>query len=84
MSINIYQLADRQLSDFCLMTPDTCFEDPTLQLDEKSAYLLQDEVTLLRTEQGERVAGYKVGCTGLGITQLFGLDGPIRGTLFEN
>ena len=84
MSINIYQLARRQLSDFRLMNPGTCFEDPTLRFDEKSAYSLQDEVTRLRTEQGDRVAGYKVGCTGPGTIKLFGVAGPIRGTLFKN
>ena len=84
MSFDIYKLAKRQLSDFRLMSPGTCFEDPTFQLDEKSAYLLQDEVMRLRTKQGERVAGYKVGCTGSGTTRLFGIAGPIRGTLFEN
>mgnify|MGYP006129516173 FL=1 len=84
MSINIDQLAKRQLNDFRLMDPGTCFEDPKFKLDEKSAYSLQDEVTRLRAEQGERVAGYKVGCTGPGTTKLFGMDGPIRGTLFKN
>ena len=84
MSVDIYKLAKRQLSDFRLMSPGTCFEDPTFQLDEKSAYSLQDEVMRLRTKQGERVAGYKVGCTGSGTTRLFGIAGPIRGTLFEN
>ena len=34
-------------------------------------------------EAGEKVIGYKVGCTGPGTTKLFGMQGPIRGTLFD-
>ena len=38
----------------------------------------------LRLKEGETVIGYKVGCTGPGTTKLFGMQGPIRGTLFES
>ncbi len=31
----------------------------------------------------ERVIGYKVGCTGPGTRAQFGLDGPIRGLLYD-
>jgi 2-keto-4-pentenoate hydratase len=43
---------------------------------------LQNTVTKLRVGVGESVIGYKVGCTRPGTTAQFGVDGPIRGTLF--
>ena len=83
MDINIQKLAKRQLSDFRLINPGTCFENKTFFISNEKAYILQDEVTKLRVRDGEKVAGYKVGCTGPGTTKLFGMDGPIRGTLFD-
>ena len=49
-----------------------------------AAYDLQDAVTRLRVKAGENVIGYKVGCTGPGTKAQFGMNGPIRGTLFGN
>ena len=53
----------------------------TLSLDE--AYLVQDSAIQLRTERGEKVIGYKVGCTSRAIRQQFGLQEPIHGRLLE-
>ena len=83
MDINIQKLANRQLSDFRLVNPGTCFEDNTFFISNEKAYALQDEVTKLRVRDGEKVVGFKVGCTGPGTTKLFGMEGPIRGTLFD-
>jgi 2-keto-4-pentenoate hydratase len=41
-------------------------------------------VAALRVSTGDRLAGYKVGCTGAGTVQQFGMEGPIRGHLFES
>jgi 2-keto-4-pentenoate hydratase len=46
------------------------------------AYAVQGEVASLHAAEGEPVAGYKVGCTGLGVREQFGMDGPIRGFLY--
>jgi 2-keto-4-pentenoate hydratase len=76
-------LATRQLADYRAGTPGTLFADPArpeLTLDE--AYRVQDEVAALRAP-AERVVGYKVGCTGPGTRAQFGLDGPIRGLLYD-
>ena len=83
MGINIQKLARRQLRDFRLINPGTCFENKTFFISNEKAYALQDEVTKLRVRDGEKVVGFKVGCTGPGTTKLFGMDGPIRGTLFD-
>ena len=76
------ELAKRQLRDYRSFNPGTCFADPEFSIDAKTAYYLQDTVTQLRVGYGESVIGYKVGCTGPGTTAQFGMDGPIRGTLF--
>ena len=78
----IKQLAIRQLADYRATNPGTCFSDHNFNISVSSAYALQDTITKIRIESGERVIGYKVGCTGPGTRTQFGMDGPIRGTLF--
>lgn len=76
-------LAARQLADYRAGAPGTFFADPDrpeLSLDD--AYRVQAEVAALRAP-AERVVGYKVGCTGPGTRAQFGLDGPIRGLLYD-
>ena len=82
-SHDLEKLAVRQLSDYQSKNPGSCFLDPNFNLDIAAAYKLQDLVTKIRVRNGERVIGYKVGCTGPGTKAQFGMDGPIRGTLFE-
>jgi len=45
------------------------------------AYRIQDKVIGARVNDGERIAGYKVGCTSEAIRQQFGLTEPIYGRL---
>jgi len=78
------QLADRQWRDYRARQPGTCFADPDFELSFAAAYELQDAVAKLRVASGDRLVGYKVGCTGPGTTQQFGMEGPIRGRLFES
>ena len=80
---NIKELAHRQLENYRAKTPGMCFLDPGFLIDVKTAYALQDTVTNLRVDQGETIIGYKVGCTGPETTKQFGMQGPIRGTLFS-
>jgi 2-keto-4-pentenoate hydratase len=77
------KLAIRQLKDYESQNPGTCFLKSNFKIDVKSAYKLQGEVTKLRILKGEKIIGYKVGCTGTGTIAQFGMEGPIRGTLFE-
>ena len=83
-SQEIEQLALRQLRDYHSNTPGMCFSEPGFNINVSAAYDLQDAVTRLRVKAGENVIGYKVGCTGPGTKAQFGMNGPIRGTLFEN
>lgn len=83
MSPTLRELAQRQWRDYLAHTPGTYFAGAKpLHLDE--AYHLQDAVARLRTEAGDSVIGYKVGCIGPGTTTLFGMAGPIRGCLFRS
>ena len=78
------ELADRQWRDYRARQPGTCFADPDFVLSLAEAYELQDAVAKLRIAAGDRLIGYKVGCTGPGTVQQFGMQGPIRGCLFES
>jgi len=77
-------LARRQYDDLKALNPGTYFEEAHPALSLTDAYAVQDQVRALRTAHGERVGGYKLGCLGPKIRETFQMDGPIRGTLFEN
>jgi 2-keto-4-pentenoate hydratase len=81
---SLAELADRQWRDYRGRQPGTCFADPDFDLSLSAAYELQDAAAKLRVASGDRLIGYKIGCTGPGISQQFGMQGPIRGRLFES
>ena len=84
MIFSVRGLAARQLADYRAGTPGSFFgeEDrPRLTLDD--AYAVQAEVARLRVAEGESVAGHKVGATGPGTRRQFGMDGPVRGFLYD-
>lgn len=85
MDRSVRGFAARQLADYRAGRPGTLFAEgdhPHLTLGE--AYALQAQVATLRAAEGEPVAGYKVGCTGSGTREQFGMDGPIRGFLYSS
>jgi 2-keto-4-pentenoate hydratase len=82
MGPSLQELAARQLADYLARRPGGCFAAPDFALSLEAAYALQDAVAALRVAAGERIAGYKVGCTGPGTVAQFGMQGPIRGCLF--
>jgi len=59
--------------------PDRAVDVRTISLEE--AYVVQRKVIEHRVALGERVAGYKVGCTSTAIREQFGLSEPICGRL---
>ena len=84
MGFSVRGLAARQLADYRAGTPGSFFgeeDQPRLALDD--AYAVQAEVARLRVAEGEPVAGYKVGATGPGTRKQFGMDGPVRGFVYE-
>jgi 2-keto-4-pentenoate hydratase len=84
MASTLAGLADRHWRDYSAREPGTCFADPGFVLDLPQAYELQRAVSALRVAAGNRIVGYKVGCTGPGTVAQFGMEGPIRGYLFES
>ena len=82
--MDISKIAEQQLADYRSINPGTYFNKDDFSLSINEAYAVQEAVVGLRLEEGETVIGYKVGCTGPGTTKLFGMQGPIRGTLFES
>ena len=56
---------------------------PLTSLSLDQAYRVQRSVIQKRVEKGERIVGYKVGCTSKAIRDQFGLQEPIVGRLLE-
>ena len=79
----IKQWAIRQLADYDQGTPGTLFADGHV-LTVAEAYKLQTEVVRLRHQRGERIVGYKVGCTSPKIRMQLGIDHSISGRLFKD
>lgn len=77
-------IAERLWRDYQARSPGTFFAEPQRSLDLAEAYWLQDAVRDIRVGRGDRIAGYKVGCTGPGTIAQFGMAGPIRGCLFQS
>ena len=84
LKMDISKIAKQQLRDYRNINPGTCFSKGDFSLSINESYAVQEAVVSLRLEEGETVIGYKVGCTGPGTTKLFGMWGPIRGTLFKS
>ncbi len=83
MGFSVSGLASRQLADYKAHTPGTFFgEEGHPRLTLHDAYAVQAEVARLRAAVGEPVVGYKVGATGAGVREQFGMDGPIRGFVY--
>jgi 2-keto-4-pentenoate hydratase len=80
-SDELRRLAIRQLADFDARTPGQLFSQP-LHMTPAQAYALQTEVVRLREQRGEKVIGYKIGCTSKVIQRQLGVDQPIFGRLF--
>jgi 2-keto-4-pentenoate hydratase len=56
-------------------------EAPDLTITQ--AYAIQAEIARLREERGEKVIGYKIGCTSQVIQQQLGVSEPIFGRIFD-
>src|SRR4029077_19685987 len=82
LTVDLHNLAQRQLADFDARTPNRMFRE-AIDLTTAQAYELQDAVARLRERRGEKIIGYKVGCTSAAIQQQLGISEPIFGRLFE-
>ena len=76
------ELAERMLTDYDARTPGQSVGEPP-DLTTAQAYALQREIARLRERRGEKVIGYKVGCTSRPIQAQLGVNEPIFGRLFD-
>jgi 2-keto-4-pentenoate hydratase len=82
MVADLQELARRMLADYDARTPGQLFGEH-LDLTTVPAYALQAEIARLREQRGEKVIGYKVGCTSRPIQVQLGVKEPIFGRLFD-
>ncbi len=79
----IGQWASRQLADYDAHNPGSVFAGGVV-LSEAQGYELQSAVTTLRRRRGERIVGYKVGCTSATIRAQLGIDHCVTGRLYDS
>ena len=75
-------LAARMLAEYDSRTPGQLIGEP-FDLSTAQAYALQPEIARLREQRGEKVIGYKVGCTSRPIQAQLRFNEPIFGRLFD-
>jgi len=75
--------ATRQLADDDARTPGSIFGEGVV-LSVAQGYDLQAAVARLRCERGERIIGYKVGCTSPTIRSQLGIDHCVTGRLYDS
>ena len=79
----IQQWAAGNLADYDARHPGTMFAKGVI-LDVAQGYEIQSTVAQLRRDRGERIIGYKVGCTSPKIRAQLGIDHCITGRLYES
>ncbi|PHR94817.1 MAG: hypothetical protein COA78_31510 [Blastopirellula sp.] len=77
------QWATRQLNDYDAHNPGTLFAEGVV-LNVEQGYQLQAAVAELRCTRGEKVIGYKVGCTSPTIRTQLGIDHCVTGRLYDS
>ncbi len=79
----IEKWADRQLADHDARNPGSLFAEGIV-LNVVQGYELQSAVAELRRRRGERIIGYKVGCTSPKIRAQLGIDHCVTGRLYDS
>jgi 2-keto-4-pentenoate hydratase len=74
--------ARRLLDDYDSLRPWRTSGPPD-GLTPEQAYALQGEVARLREDRGERIIGYKIGCTSRAIQDQLGIREPIFARVFD-
>ena len=79
----ISALATRQLADYDAGQPGMMFAEGTL-MGVAEGYALQAAVAELRCRRGEKIIGYKVGCTAPKVRAQLGIDHCITGRIYDS
>jgi 2-keto-4-pentenoate hydratase len=74
MVVVLKELAERMLADYDARMPSQLFVQ---------AYALQAEIARLREQRGEKVIGYKVGCTSPVMQKQLAIGEPIFARIFD-
>jgi 2-keto-4-pentenoate hydratase len=83
VSSQIRSWASRQLADYDARQPGSIFAEGVV-LSVPQGYQLQSAVADLRCRRGERMIGYKIGCTSPKIRAQLGIDHCVTGRLYES
>ena len=78
----IRRMALCMLADYDARTPGQLFSRP-VDLASPQSYELQSEIARLREQRGEKIIGYKIGCTSKPIREQLGMSEPIFGRIFD-
>jgi 2-keto-4-pentenoate hydratase len=70
------------LADYDARAPGGLFSRP-VDLTIPQSYELQSAIARLREERGEKVIGYKIGCTSKPVQEQLGVSEPIFGRVFD-
>ena len=84
MDVTVEELASRQLADYRRLSPGTYFGERREPLTLRGSLSRADRGLPSEGQDGDKIAGYKVGCTSAEIERQFGLRGPIHAVLFES
>ena len=76
------QMARLMLADYDARTSGELCSRP-VNLTIPQSYELQSEIARLREARGEKIIGYKIGCTSKTIQEQLGVSEPIFGRLFD-
>ena len=75
--------ANQMLIDYDSVNPGTIFKDK-IKISHEDAWRVQSAVADLRSERGEEVAGYKIGCISKETQMNMGFSKPAWGRLWKN
>ncbi len=79
---SVQELARKALADYDTVSSDRLLSEPR-NLTTSEAYALQAEIARLRERRGEKVIGYKVGCTSAAVQRQLGISDPIFARIFD-
>ena len=83
VSTGIEERAARQLADYDARQPGTMFAEGVV-MSVAQGYELQAAVAELRCHRGERIIGYKVGCTAPKTRAQLGIKHCVTGRLYDS
>lgn len=82
--MQIHDIAKSLLQDFDNRRPGASFAHLNLELNIDQAYDLQFAIASMRKQRGEKIIGYKIGCTSAAIQRQMGITHPVFGHVWDS